>query len=174
MLQSGFSNILSQIAKSFPALNSLPPISKGMIPPTGDPTLQQDENQKFGNWTGGTDTKIKAKDLMRRGLIGADQMFNEDQSNLKSGSQIRNAQSDWKIAAIQNILSNAKKFGITKPEEVLANKNVLIGNERWVDAINNQSFKNIHPNFWNIITDSLLPEQYAKYNKQNSNNIAKK
>lgn len=144
----------------------------------GDPTknkkadIPQSELDKFGNWTGQTDTKVMAKDLMNRGLQGANQLL-YDMVDTSTGDSIKNAQSDWKVAAIQQILSNAKKFNLRTPEEINANRNVLIGNSRWVDAINNQSFKTIHPNFWSVITDSLLPEQYAKYDKNNSQTVSK-
>lgn len=131
---------------------------KPVLPP-------QDLLQKFGNWTGQTDTKVMAEDLIKRGLVGGEQL-RYDQPNTSTAEGIRNAQSDWKVAAIQDILSNARKFNLRKPEEVLANKNVLISNPKWRDAINNDSFKTIHPNFWNVITDSLLPSQYAKEDAQ--------
>jgi len=46
--------------------------------PVGDPTATQDTYQKFGNWTGSTDTKLMAADLKKRGLIGADQLIDEE------------------------------------------------------------------------------------------------
>lgn len=118
----------------------------------------QDENVKFGNWTGQTDTKVMAKDLMDRGLVGANQLMADDPTTNPTG--ISNSQSDWKQAAIQNILANAHKFNIRTPEAVLANQKLLIGNPKWEDAINNQYFKNIHPNFWEVVTHSLLPERW--------------
>lgn len=135
------------------------------------PTPDQDKFQKFGNWTGQTDTKVMAQDLFKRGLIGADQLVS-DNPNTSSGDAIRNAQSDWKVAAVQDILANARKFNLKKPEEIMANKNALISNPAWRDAINNTSFNTLHPNFWSVITHSILPEQYAKEAAQNS--IAKK
>src|ERR1700688_4409652 len=128
-----------------------PTAPKDKIPP-----VNQDANQKFGNWTGSTDTKVMAADLMKRGLTGADQIL-YDQPNTNDANSIRNSQGDWKLAAIQNILANAHKLGIRTPEAVMANKDVLIGNSKWKDAINNPAFKNIHPNFWGTITDSILP-----------------
>jgi len=137
------------------------------------PPINQDENQKFGNWTGSLDTKINASDLMKRGLIGADQLVNENQ-DISTPDAIKNKnQSDWKIAAMQQILANAKKFNLRTPEEVNANRNVLIGNPKWVEAINNPYFNNIHPNWWKTITDSILPEQWAKYDASKKD-IAKK
>lgn len=139
----------------------------------GDPTkkLPQDDLARFGNWTGQTDTKVMAADLKRRGLIGAQQLI-EDAPNVNDPNSIRNSQSDWKTAAIQQILSNAKKFNLRTPEEINANRNVLVGNKNWADAINSKDFNVIHPNFWQVVTHSLIPEQYAKFDKQNT--IAKR
>lgn len=141
---------------------------------TGDgkkPVSNQDKFQKFGNWTDQADPKVMALDLKRRGLIGADQLI-EDKPNVNDPNSIRNSQSDWKTAAIQQILSNAKKFNLRTPEEINANRDVLVGNKNWASAINNQSFQAIHPNFWSVITHSILPDQYAKENAANL--IAKK
>ena len=125
--------------------------------------------EKFGDWTDSNgDTKIAAKSLMDLGLIGADQVFYE-KPDISTRSGVINSQSDWKPAAIEQILQNAYKLGIRKPEEVMANKDVLIGNPRFRDAINNPVFAQIHPNFWQVITEKLLPQQYAKFDKQNKN-----
>jgi len=107
------------------------------------------------------DSKAAANYLKQKGLVGADQIV-EAQPNLADANSIRNNQGDWKVSAVQQILANAKKFNLRKPEEILANKNVLVGNPKWRDAINNPSFSVIHPNFWSTITDKILPEQYAK------------
>lgn len=136
--------------------------------------VAQDENQKFGNWTGQGDTKAMAEDLGKRGLVGADQLLFENQDTSSADAIKNKNQSDWKVAMIQNVLTNAKKFGIRTPEALLANKNVLIGNPKWVDAVNNPAFNNIHPNFWSVITKSILPEQWAKYDKSKNQDIAKK
>lgn len=142
----------------------------------GDPTpkkvpIEQDENQKFGNWMNNNDPKVFAKDLMNRGLQGAEQLYN-DNPDTSSKSGIINAQSDWKIAAIQQILANAKKFNIRNPEAVMANKHTLIGNSRWSDAIDNPNFNQIHNNFWQTVATKLLPEQWKKYDEANKNNLA--
>ena len=137
------------------------------------PPIVQDENQKFGNWTGSTDPKVMAADLMKRGLVGANQLL-YDNPDVSSKSGIINSQSNWKQAAMQNILANAKKFNLRTPEEINANRDALVGNAKWADAINNPSFKQIHPNWWQTITDSILPEQYAKYDAAKKGDIAKK
>lgn len=141
--------------------------------PVGNPTakIPQDELAQFGNWTGQNDPKLKAEDLKRRGLEGAQQLI-EDQPNLADPNSIRNSQSDWKTAAVEQILSNALKSGFRTPEAVNANKDVLIGNKDWANAINSSDFNVIHPNFWQIINHSLLPEQWAKYDAQKT--IAKR
>lgn len=146
-------------------------LSGGNKKPPDD--TEQDEFQKFGNWTGQTDVKLMAKDLLRRGLIGAEQLVMEN-VNIKSPDAIRKAQSDWKVSAIQEILARARKFNLRTPAEVLANKDVLLTNPMWKEGVNNWAFKNVHPNFWNIITESLLPEQWAKYDKADKSNLVKK
>lgn len=147
---------------------------KGMIPNPEKPKDPDDELTTFADWTGSKgDTKVIAKDLMKRGLIGAEQIFNAG-VDIKDASSIKNSQADWKPAAIQQILANARRLNLRKPEEILANKDVLISNPRFKDAINNPYFKQIHPNFWNIITDSILPEQYAKADKKKQQDLAKK
>lgn len=141
--------------------------------PKGTPP--DDPSKVFGNWVGNgeiLDTKLAAADLKRRGLQGADQIV-ETQPNLSDADSIRNSQADWKPAVIQQILTNARKFNIRTREEVLANKDVLVSNSKWRDAINNDSFKNLHGNWWEIITDSILPEQYAKTGTQETNSIVK-
>lgn len=119
------------------------------------------DNFNWGNEGDTIDTKEAAKYLQKKGLVGADQII-DAQPNINDPNSIRNNQGDWKIAAIQQIMANAKKFNLRKPEEIMANKNVLIANPKWRDAINNPSFNNIHSNFWGIISNVLLPEQYAK------------
>lgn len=142
-------------------------------PPVGDPD-NQDQFQKFGNWTNSTNTKVMAQDLMKRGLVGANQIVDDASNpNTSSADAVRNNQSDWKVAAVQNILANARRFNIRKPEEVNANKDALMStlNPQYKDAINSQTFQQIHPNFWDVISKSILPEQYAK--EDATNNTAK-
>lgn len=137
------------------------PVKKGSNP-------SAEQLDAFGNWTGQTDTKVMAADLMKRGLIGAGQLL-YDNPNLNSADAIRNAQSDWKIAAIQKILSRARELNFRNPETINANKKALMStiNPRYRDAINSQDFQVIHPNFWSVIAHSLIPEQYAKEDAAN-------
>lgn len=178
MLQNGFlGNVLSALPNI--KLSDLPNIdvsggmSKGMIPPAGDPAkdIPQTVHQKFGNWTGSMDNQVMAKDLMNRGLTGADQIMN-DQVMPNSADNIRNRQGDWKLAAVQNILSNAHKLNIRTPESVSTNWDVL-NNGKWKDAINDPTFSVIHPNFKSVI-NSILKDQWAKEDAQNKNQTAKK
>lgn len=140
-------------------------------PKSALPYISQDDLQKFGNWTGKTDTKEIAADLMKRGLVGANQLVN-DNPDITSANGIRNAQSDWKIAAIQDIVANARKYNLRSPEAVMANKHLLVSNPNWRAAIEDPYFNHIHPNWWSTITHSILPEQYAKEAQQNL--VAKK
>lgn len=142
-------------------------------PVKGVPDISQTDLEKFGNWTGQTNNRVMAKSLMDMGLLGADQLL-FDQVDTSSADKIRNAQSDWELSATQNILRNAKKFGIRTPEQVEANKDILIGNAKWAEGINSDSFKNVHGNYWDIIKYKLLPQQYAKFDSQNKKQTALK
>lgn len=131
--------------------------------------------EQFGNWADSTDTKVMAQDLAKRGLTNADQLIldNPDQSDPNS---IRNSQSDWKTAAIQKILSKAYEAGIKNPTAFLAPENrdyLLSGlDPRIKDAIKDPYFQQIHPNFWSVLGESILPQQWAK--EVNKNPIVKK
>lgn len=131
--------------------------------------------KQFGNWADTEDTKAMAHDLSQRGLIGADQLI-LDNPNQNDRNSVVNSQSDWKPAAIQKILSKAYEAGIKNPTVFLApeNRNYLLSglDPRIRDAINDPRFTQIHPNFWNILSDSILPQQWAK--EANKNEIAKK
>lgn len=127
----------------------------------------------FGNWTGQTDTKVMAKDLSKRGLIGADQLL-ADNPNMNDKDSIRNSQSDWKPAAIALIVANARKYNLRKPEELSANRELLLNSldPRIKDAIKNPYFTQIHPNFWNVLDKSIIPQQWAKVDAANQQNTA--
>lgn len=142
------------------------------VKPAGDP-IPTSPNERFGNWTGSTDTKLIAADLMKRGFIGANQLL-YDNPNPNDPNSVRNSQGDWKIAAMQKILSRARELNIRNPEAINANKAALMStiNPQYKDAINSQDFQTIHPNFWSVISHSIIPEQYAK--EDASKMIAKK
>ncbi|MEO7048925.1 MAG: hypothetical protein ABI091_26720 [Ferruginibacter sp.] len=136
--------------------------------------IQQNDYQKFGNWLGNknSNTKDFANDLMNRGLKGADQLVNDD-SDKSTRNGVVNSQSDWKISAIQQILANARKNNIRTKADLIANRHQLIDNTGWSDAIDNPSFNNIHSNFWDVIGDNLLPQQWKKYDAAHQqNNVA--
>lgn len=150
------------------------PATKPSIVPTTKPTPPtQQELDDFGNWTGQKDTKIMAADLMKRGLKGADQLL-LDNPNTSTTSGVINSQSDWKPAAISKIVSNARKYNLRTPEELNANRKVLMNSldPRIQDAINNPVFQQIHPNFWQVIDHSIIPQQWAKVDAMNKQNIA--
>lgn len=137
---------------------------------TGDPTkkdvpLAQTDGEKFGNWTGQKDTKIMATDLLKRGLKGADQLVYENQDVSSTDSITKKNKSDWIPSAIQQILQKAYSRNLRTPAEIVNNKTYLLSglDTGYKSAINSDSFNNIYPNFWNVITDSILPEQYAKF-----------
>ena len=140
----------------------------------GDPTKKTPPpNTGFGDWAGSQDTKVIAKKLMDLGMVGADQMY-YDNPDVSNRSGIVNSQADWKPAVIAQILENAHRLNLRTPEAVMQNKDVLIGNPRFRDAINNPQFNNIHPNFWQVVTQKLLPLQWAKYDAANKNQVVTK
>lgn len=157
---NGQDDHLSNTQKFSTYMGALSAVNVG-DPIKGKEGIPQSELDDFANWTGSTDTKVMAQDLMKKGLHGADQLL-YDVVDTSSSDSVRNAQSDWKMGATLNVLKNALKLGISTPEEVDANKDVLIGNPRWAEAMNSVSFNNIHDNYWDIIKYVLLPEQYAK------------
>lgn len=154
--------------------NYLVEAAKNKVPTTPPPTTPKvgDDNTQFGNWTGDNDTKSQVADLMKRGLIGASDMY-QQQPDISNRNGIVNTATDWKPAAVSMILENAKRLNLRTPEAVMANKDTLIANPKWRDAINNPVFQQIHPNFWQVITRSILPQQWAKYDAQNKT-VAKK
>ena len=142
----------------------------------GDPTkkdvpVNQDAAAKFGNWLGTQDSKLMSADLMKRNLTGADQLVFENQK-IDTADNIKNKnQSDWKVAAIQNMLSQAFKVGIKTPEAVTANWDYLTQG-KWKDALNDPTFAVVHPNFPDVFK-KLLADQWAKQDKQNNSQTAK-
>lgn len=138
------------------------PKKAATIPPT-----------KFGDWAGSQDTKVIAKKLMDLGMKGADQIY-YDSPDVSNRNGVINSQADWKPAAISQILENAHRLNIRTPEAMMVNRNVLIGNPKMRDAINDPTFQNIHPNFWQVLSEKILPQQWAKYDAANKNSVATK
>lgn len=126
-----------------------------------------EELKSFGNWTGQDDVHVMAQDLSKRGLLGADQLL-LDSANQSDPNSIINSQSDWKPSAIEKIVSNARRYNLRTPEEIMANKAVLMNTlePRIQEAINDPYFAQIHPNFWQILSHSIIPQQWAKYDAQ--------
>jgi hypothetical protein len=149
------------------------PTTKTAPTTTTKPTAQELED--FGNWTGQTDTKVMAADLLKRGLVNAHQLI-QDNPNQDDGNSIINSQSDWKPAAISTIVSNARKYNLRTPEELDANRKVLMNSlpPRLQDAINDPRFLQIHPNWWSVINKSIIPQQWAKVDAANKTTTAKK
>ena len=124
--------------------------------------LTDEELQKFGDFAGTTDTKEIAKYLMKKGLVGASQLYT-DTPNIATKEGIVNSQSDWKPAAMSKMLARARMLGLKTPTEIAANKAALIGalDDRIKQAISKPEFEQIHPNWWSTF-DSILKDQYAK------------
>jgi len=122
----------------------------------------EEELNKFGNFAGTTDTKDIAKYLMKKGLIGASQLYT-DKPDVATKEGIVNSQSDWKPSAISHMLMQAKALGIKSPESVTANRTALMASmpPRLKEALNDPTFTQIHPNFWNVFGD-ILQDQYKK------------
>ncbi len=140
-------------------------VDKGKKPPKEEPLpplrkLTPEEASRFANWIPSYNTKEMATDLGRRGLLNASQLIEEVQPNLVTAATSKSVQSSWKPAAIVNILQKAREFGIRTPQELIANKDVLMQKE-YKDAINHPEFKRIHPNFWNVVGE-LYKERLQK------------
>ena len=145
-------------------------------PPVPKPsTLTPKQLTDFGNWTGQSDPKVMAADLGKRGLIGSDQLIT-DTPDLSTKAGITDSQTNWKPAAISLIVAKARELGLRKPEELDANKQALMGSldPRIKDAINDPRFLRVHPNFWDVVNKSIIPQQWAKVDAaaQNTNNTA--
>lgn len=141
--------------------------------PKKQPKISDAEVNRFANWADSESTLDMAKDLKKRGLEGADQLIDDTSKvNVKDASSIKNSQSDWKMAAIQHMLANAKRLNIRKPEEFDANLSALTSTlaPQYKDALRNPSFSVTHPNFLPVVK-SILKDQYAKEDK-NKNQIA--
>lgn len=134
-----------------------------IIPPAKLRRLSADEMNAFVNWIPSNDTKAMSSDLAKRGLVNASQLIEEKQPKIVTGQNSRAVQSSWKTAAILNILQKAREFGIRTPKELMANKDVLMQKE-YKDAINHPMFKQIHPNFWEVV-GSLYKERLDNENK---------
>lgn len=126
-------------------------------------------SEKFANWMGTSDRKAMAKNLSDLGMKGADQIYN-DNPDPNNPESIRHSQGDWKIAAVQKILEKAHESGMRDPTTIMANKKYLLSglDKIYQDGINTDTFNVIHPNFWNIIAEKLIPQQWAKEDTQNT------
>ena len=134
---------------------------KGDEKPKPATPLTDEQLRKFGDFAGSADTKDIAKYLMKKGMIGAEQLYT-DQPDTRTAAGITNAQSDWKAAAISKMLMRARALNIRTPTQVMANKKALLGSmdERYQSAINNPVFNQVHPNFWQTF-NGILGDRYA-------------
>jgi len=132
-----------------------------LLPPENTPKKKYTEEElfKFSNWVQGGDTKTIASDLAKRGLLNATQLYiDSPNTSIKGG--IQNAQSDWKPAAIQDILMKARAAGMKDEMEITANKAYLT-NGKFKDALNHDVFNRLHPNFWKVVS-GIYKDQLAK------------
>lgn len=132
----------SKLYGGLPA-NAIPPSTKLR-------QLSTDEMYAFANWIPSGDSKEMSTDLAKRGLVNASQLIEEKQPKIITTENTRSIQSSWKTAAILNILQKARQIGIKDEKELLANKDILMQKE-YKDAINNPTFKVIHPNWWDVV-----------------------
>lgn len=121
----------------------------------------EDELFKFSNWVEGGDTKAIASDLSKRGLLNATQLY-VDSPNTSIKGGVQNAQSDWKPAAIQQILMKARAAGMKNLMDIKANKEYLTSGN-FKDALNHPTFNQIHPNFWDVV-GGIYKDQLSKEN----------
>ena len=131
----------------------------GKKPPKPQP-LSEEQLMAFGNFAGTPDTKETAKYLMKKGLVGADQLYT-DHPDITTKNGIINSQSDWKPAAISHMLIRARQLGLKTPTEIEANKVALMGSmpDRLKQALNHPTFAQIHPNFWQTF-NGILKDRY--------------
>lgn len=119
----------------------------------------EDELFRFSNWIPNGDTKAIASDLSRRGLANATQLY-LDKPNTSAINGVQNAQSDWKPAAIQQILMKARAAGMKNLLDIKANKEYLTSGN-FKDALNHPTFNQIHPNFWDVV-GGIYKDQLSK------------
>lgn len=144
----------------------------------GDKNLPQDPSEQFGNFANSQDSKVAAQYLSNKGLVGADQLVNENQDTSSADAIKNKNQSDWKVAAIQKILQKAYQKNIRNPTEFLQPENrayLLSGvDPRVKQAILDPTFSVIHPNFWQVLGNSVLKDQWDKTDAANKNQIVTK
>lgn len=174
MLLNGFSglNLGSQLPTDLKSMPTLQGMMGGMTPPTDNPK-DAPKGFSFGKIGDAVDTKLAAKYLQQKGLIGADQLV-EASPNTNDPNSIRNNQGDWKISAIQHIMANAKRLGINTPEAFDANMDVLTNtlDPKYRQALKDPSFAVTNPN-WSSVLKSILKDQSTGASKKD-NLIAKK
>jgi len=145
------------------SLSKIKSLSEPPAPPKKKRQLSPEELNNFSNWVKSGDTKEMAYDLAKRGLVNASQLMEEKQPSIVTALNSKSVQSSWKNAAIINILQRARQFGIKTPTELIANKDVLIDKPEFKQAINHAAFKQIHPNFWEIV-GGIYKDQIDKEN----------
>lgn len=128
--------------------------------------LNENQLKQFGVFGGSPDVHQQALYLVKKGMVGAGQIVG-DRPNLSTREGIVNSQADWKPAAISAMLVRARQLGLQTPNEIAANKDVVMGalDPRIKSAITHPEFQNIHPNFWQTF-NSVLSDQYANEAKQ--------
>ncbi len=136
--------------------------------------LNDEQLMSFGNFAGSPDTKETAKYLMKKGLVGAEQLYT-DHPDITKKEGIINSQSDWKPAAISHMLIRARQLGLKTPTEISANKEAIMGSmpDRLKQALSHPTFAQIHPNFWPVFND-ILKDRYDTESKPQLTLIAKK
>lgn len=146
--------------------------SASTVPHTNPtPTTTNEQLMRFGNYAGSNDTKAMALYLANKGLINASDIYNST-PNTTSAQGITSSQADWKPAKIQGMLMQARRLGVT-PQNIDANWDVVMGNDRYAAALKDKNFNVIHPNFKSIFKN-ILAEQYAKEKSTSYTDVAKK
>ena len=130
-----------------------------------------DRLMRFANYAGSADTKAQASYLAKRGLLGVSDII-QARPNIASPSDIVSNQADWKPAKIGGMLMTARKLGVT-PQNIDANWDVVMGNDRYAEAMKHPNFTVLHGN-WKDVFKKLLEEQYAKEASETEQSIAKK
>lgn len=154
---------------------SMPGMSSGMKPTVEDPKKKPTDadSVRFGNFTnegtGAIDLGKASKYLTDKGLVGLGAVQPPapivNQYGVVNSQPMVKSQASSGSALVSGILQNAFKMGLRKPEEVEANKDVLINklSPELKELVNHWGFKTNYPNFWEVMKRNIIPEQWSKF-----------
>lgn len=176
-MTNAYSSLMPNVAKVLESMPSLPGISSGMKPPSEEEPKKKvpsdSDSVRFGNFTnegtGAIDLDKASKYLTDKGLTGMGAIQPPapivNKYGVVNSQPIVKSQSASGASLVSGLLQNAFKMGLRKPEEIEANKEVLINKlpPELKELVNNWGFKSNHPNFWEVMKRNILPEQWKKF-----------